>query len=263
VAEHASPVAHWLPLRGQADAYAPLRATFEGWLVRDGRDAVLRAALPALWPGVAAAALHGVIRTAHAVQAQHDGELAAALAYWAWRWQPLPTVRTSPSLPVAAWGERLLQAARGVAFEGSLISLRMAQAGRSAVYGELAGGPVATPELIPQLWAFGAARYADTRNFTVLHMVTGVRALHALLPWVDDRAAMQREAVAAFTAAYLAAGADAQDLPPVPRLDWQTIVRRAIASDDDHVIKLVHACRVAARSGVAGRFIEAAARAVA
>src|SRR5512143_581470 len=81
----ASTVADWLPLRGQADAYPGLRATFEDALAREGRDAVLHRVLPALWPGVAAAAFHGVIRTGHAAQAGHDGELAAALAYWAWR----------------------------------------------------------------------------------------------------------------------------------------------------------------------------------
>ena len=44
-------------------------------------------------PGVAAAAFHGLIRTAHAVQSGHAGEVAAALAYWAWRWQPLAPAR--------------------------------------------------------------------------------------------------------------------------------------------------------------------------
>ena len=92
----------WLALRGQTDAFAPLRATFAAALARDGRDAVLRAALPALLPGVAAAAFHGVIRTAHAVEAAHDGELAAALAYWAWRWQPLAPAPRGAALPVDA-----------------------------------------------------------------------------------------------------------------------------------------------------------------
>jgi len=50
-------------------------------------------------------------------------------------------------------------------------------------------------------------------------------------------------------------------LPPIPVMTWSAIVRRAIASDDDHVIKLVHACHGAAQRKVPGPFLAAAARA--
>jgi hypothetical protein len=68
--------------------------------------------------------------------------------------------------------------------------------------------------------------------------------MRLVLPWVDDR----RSALAAYARAY-AAGCIASGIelrsPPLPRpaLDWREITRRAIASDDDHVIKLVHSCR--------------------
>ena len=59
-------------------------------------------------PGVAAAAFHGLIRTAHAVQSGHAGEVAAALAYWAWRWQPLaPPPQGGEALPFDDWAARL------------------------------------------------------------------------------------------------------------------------------------------------------------
>jgi hypothetical protein len=82
-------IADWRQLRGQSDAYPTLLAYFNGLVARNGTETALRLALPDLMPGVAAAAFHGVIRTAHAVEAAHADELAAALAYWAWRWQPL------------------------------------------------------------------------------------------------------------------------------------------------------------------------------
>jgi hypothetical protein len=253
----------WLALRGQAETFAPLRAAFAAALARDGRDAVLRAALPALLPGVAAAAFHGAIRTAHAVEAAHEGELANALAYWAWRWQPLEPAPRGTALPLHVWCERLVTAGLSCAFNGSLISLRMAHAARSAAYRELAGSLAPAIDLPQRLLAFAAQRYADTRNFTVLHMVTGMRALRVLLPWVRDTDAALREVVPAFTAAYLSAGIRPAALPPTPTIDWPSVVRRAIVSDDDHVIKLVHACRCAAQQKVPGPFLEAAARAVA
>jgi hypothetical protein len=259
----AAPAEDWLALRGQAERFAPLRATFAAALARDGRDAVLRAVLPALLPGVAAAAFHGAIRSAHAVEAGHDGELAAALAYWAWRWQPLAPARRGTPVPFDEWCERLVAAGETCAFDGSLISLRMAHAAQSAPYRELAGRLAPAAELPERLLAFAAQRYADTGNFTVLHMVTGLRALRVLLPWVRDTDAALREVVPAFTAAYLSAGIRPTALPPVPVTDWPAIVEQAVASDDDHVIKLVHACHSAAQQKLPGPFLAAAARALA
>ena len=93
------PAADWRSLRGPPDAYPALLASLNTLVVRDGIDATLRASLPDLLPGVAAAAFHGLIRTAHAVQSGHAGEVAAALAYWAWRWQPLAPAQ-APAVPM-------------------------------------------------------------------------------------------------------------------------------------------------------------------
>ena len=68
-------VADWRPLRAKEGAYPALLATFKAMIARDGTDQVLRDALPDLMPGVAAAAFHALIRTAHAVEAGHRGEL--------------------------------------------------------------------------------------------------------------------------------------------------------------------------------------------
>jgi len=259
-----APVARdWLPLRGRADGLGALRATFAARLARDGRDLLLRAVLPALWPGVAAAAFHGAIRTAHAVESGHDGELADALAYWAWRWQPLADGDPGPELAPSSWCGALRDAAQSWRAEGCLISHRMAQAAATGPYLRLAMRAAITGDLPAQLWAFAAARYAATRNFTVLHLVTGLRALHVLWPWVDDPRQALREAVKAVTAAFLAAGVPAADLAPLAARPWSDLIARAIASDDDHVIKLVHACHHAEQLRVAGPFAEAATRAVA
>ena len=121
----AAPVARWQALRGTAGAFGALQASFAAALARDGEDAVLRRVLPDLLPGVAAAAFHGIIRTAHAVEAGHRGELAAALAYWAWRWQPLAPPPAGTAMPFDDWAAALVSAARGWRSEGPLISLRM------------------------------------------------------------------------------------------------------------------------------------------
>ena len=119
----------WRALRGQADAYPVLLAYFNDLVAREGAHGSLHQCLPDLMTGVAAAAFHGAIRTAHALQAGHDMELAAALAYWAWRWQALE----APPAPVAllaldAWAPRLVQESIDWHSNGTLISIRMAQA---------------------------------------------------------------------------------------------------------------------------------------
>ncbi len=232
----------WRMLREAPDPYPALRAAFTAALAREGRDVLMRAVLPGLLEGVAGAAFHGAIRTGHAVEAAHERELAAALAYWAWRWQPLAAPPPGEPLPFAEWAARLKQAGQGGTFEGPLISVRMAAAAQSAPYRDLAGRLATPSDVLQRLAALALERYAATRNFTVLHMVTGLRALGVLAPWVDTAAAAPG-LVAAFTAAWLAARMAPTDLPPLAALAWTELVPRASAQDDDHVIKLVHASR--------------------
>jgi Questin oxidase-like len=241
----------WRALRGQADAYAKLLACFNALIKQDGMDATLRQALPKLLPGVAAAAFHGIIRTAHAVQARHSGELAAALAYWAWRWQPLPVPSmTRPLLAFEIWAARLVQQASGWRSDTGLISTRMAQASFTEIYSGLAGALAPALSLdtrIAELAGLAVARYVAAPNLTVLHMITGLRALRLLLPWLEhteSKDGLQAVIAHNFTAAYLAAGVLPLDKPPeVPALSWAEVATAAIASDDEHVIKLVHACQ--------------------
>ena len=242
------PVADWRSLRGQPDAYPALVATLHALVEHAGVDVALRALLPDLLPGVAAAAFHGLIRTAHAVQSGHAGEVAAALAYWAWRWQPLaPGQVPAQHTPLSTWSQALVRDAQAWRTDGPLISIRMDQASRGVVYQSLADALQPFADLqsaIANLAALAAERYAASPNFTVLHMITGMRALRVLLPWMDSHEGVQPILIRAFTAAYLAARVVLPPTAPqLPLRTWPEVIAAGIASDDDHVIKLVHACR--------------------
>jgi hypothetical protein len=132
-------LADWTQARGHIAAYADLRATFGAVLQAQGREGALRQLLPALWPGVAAAAFHGLIRTAHAVRNGHEGELAAGLAYWAARWQPMAPPQSGPGLAASEWADALSAQGGAQRFAGRLISDRMAAAQHAPVYCALAG----------------------------------------------------------------------------------------------------------------------------
>ncbi len=243
--------APWWTLLSQDDAYATLQARFTADVEALGVPATLSLLLPELLPGVAAAAFHGVIRTAHALESGHQGELAAALAYWAWRWQPLtppaPPAPVAPLLDVQAWSHQLVAQSVGWHSSGSLISIRMAHASHSDIYQNLASAlapAIGVRTRIAELAAVAVRCYVQQPNFTVLHMVTGLRALRMLLPWLPDTPAMQAVLVNCFVAAYMAAQiVPADAAPEVAYREWPDVIAAAIASHDDHVIKLVHACR--------------------
>jgi hypothetical protein len=239
----------------------PLQAGFASALARQGRDAVLRETLPLLVTGVGAAAFHGVIRTAHAVESQHAGELAAALAYWAARWMPLPAPDAAgpPIEGVADWlaaiDASLLQEDSGRHTDAALISDRMQALATTTTYRGWAGrlqtrgrDPGA---LLHELALAAAARYAATRNFTVLHLATGARAARVLAAWLPAGDGALVPLGHAVAAASMASGV-AHDLAvAAPRAasggaapDWPELRARACASDDEHVIKLVHAMLV-------------------
>lgn len=246
----APPIADWRAARGDISAYAGVRAQLAARLAQADAAQLLREMLPDLWPGISGAALHGLIRTAHAVEAGHPGELAAALAYWAVRWQALPPTELElsgerpiggPSVwTVEAWRTRLTAEAQARRTSGRLIVDRMQEAAQSEAYRQLAG-PQAPPTIdVPTLAAFAADLYARSGNFTVLHLLTGCRAAAVLLPFAGAPAQAAPHLLRAFVAALLSCNLmlrdDALTSPP-----WASLVATAQESDDDHLIKLVHA----------------------
>ena len=150
-------------------------------------------------------------------------------------------------MPLTAWSQALVRDAQTWRTDGPLISIRMDQAVQGAVYQSLADALQPFADLqsaIASLAALAAERYVASPNFTVLHMITGMHALRVLLPWIESEEGIQPILIRAFTAAYLAARVVPLAIAPEPRLGtWSEVIAAAIASDDDHVIKLVHACR--------------------
>lgn len=254
----------WREALGQFDAFADLRRSFAEELARRGRDELLGQALPVLLPGMSAVAFHGLIRTAHAVEGGNEGELASALAYWACRWQtlppppsPPPSAMASPASPpgramdLAAWSQALVDGARGWRSEAPLIFLRMQEASATPLYAELAQGlepESLLAQRVAQLAHLALGYYLASGNFTVLHMITGLRALRVLLPWLPQRLHVDPEVQhllgQAFVAAYLAGRVQVrpQANEASPLLSWPELAAAACGSKDDHAIKLVHAC---------------------
>jgi hypothetical protein len=250
----------WKEDLGQRAAWPLYRDLFMQWLRSEYAGEVLRQALPTLMQGCGAAAFHGLIRTAYALQAAHRQELADALAYWACRWLDLgeaaaPGQQTDP--------EVLLRRLRVVPSGADLIFQRMHAAAAVPHFQASVAQLQVNEQTLPRLAVLAAQAYAASGNFTALHLVTSAHAVRVLAAELepDVAAAVLHPYWRAYAAAVSVAGL--QVAPPVELLPWPRIVALALSSLDDHVIKLVDSCREQQRVLGGDVWQAAASRAVA
>jgi Questin oxidase-like len=256
----------WQGRLGDPRAWPVYRNLFREWLLHEGPADLLQPVLPVLMRGCGAAAFHGLIRVAHAVEAGHAVEMADALAYWACRWFTLGDARgkartDAPALAVQGLRLPLPQA--------PLIAERMALVAAAPSFPRAAAAlGVDERHTLPRLAAWAASTYAETADFTVLHLVTSAHAVRVLLPWLDEGSRLP--ALRHYATAYLAGCASTRLRPltpltpptPLKAMAWPAIIRRALAHDDEHVIKLVDSCREHQRAYGDGPWRAAATRAV-
>lgn len=236
------------PRLGQLDDFAAWRARLAQQLATAPSDRVLAETLMMLWPGVLAGAFHGLIRTAHAVLAEHAGELAQGLAYWAARYRPLAVAEVAPddgaaALDWAAWWQALQQVPTPHGALSNFISTRAAQWAAEPAFSAVAGRLDLHADTLPRLARWAADRYARSGHFTVLHLVTACHAVQVLQPWWPDGRLPRAFSVAAAAAALSSGAAATAGATPAPARGWPALAAAACRHDDEHTVKLVHAAR--------------------
>lgn len=216
-----------------------------------------------LAPGLAAAAAHGVLRTAHAARAlaardtpERRAELGAGLGYWASTYQALPQPRVARASREAGTPRPLTEALRGLpslpgtGHREGLISDGLRALDAFPEFAEAAeavdlDGPLQAV-LSQACLAFTRAYLADQGRelFAFIHAVTGSSAVRLLAPHLSpatQRAAL-REAWRVGAAVYAAFGSAPPravgDHPPQP----QALIDAAVGTGDEHAIKLTEAC---------------------
>ena len=236
----------WPGRLGDLSAWPAYRPLFADWIAHEGAADTLAQVLPGLMPGCAAAAFHGPIRVAYAARSGHLGELADALAYWACRHLPLG------ALPAEARGadtradattdpEPLLRRLRAGTSRRSLIFQRMQDAARSPALQAVVAQLSIDGHTLERLARLSAKAYAHSGNFTALHLLTACHAMRVLSAFIDDDGQALRWFWQAWATGVVAAGM--KGLPAPALRPWDDIVPAALASDDEHVIKLVDSCR--------------------
>jgi len=241
-------VGDWFELFRDQLSDQPWRAVLERWVER-------------LAPGIVAAALHGVIRTGHAVRAialedtpARRRELADGLAYWAAEYQALPSrVRAAePTLPSRAIARVPMIPPEQ---RGSFASL-------SAALGQLdAFEPfrdtltAVDPQRDPTAFlgdlttTFARVYLGNARDFLTtiafIHTVTGPAALRPMLPHLSAPTAHAALAYVWQAAAALYAIFGSQTQLPGggdTLAEADDLIERAIACGDEHAIKFTAAC---------------------
>lgn len=234
---------------------ARLGRDFATELERDGRALVLVHHLPRLLAASETAGFHGLIRLAFALDANHPGELAQALAGWQVRLEslgPLPTSggrvdKLADVLSAAAaeptWG---LAPQKDTTIFDDMHQCLALPGFDGFVSGPNAPAPAALT--LDALAEASLAVYLASRNFVALHLVTGCHALRLVLPHAkldaDQTHAVLRGFWRAWLAAWLSIGRPKPDWVavylggPASEADWQAAVPAIAASRDDHRIKL-------------------------
>lgn len=263
--------AHWAPRLAVQDAAERAEvAHFETLLAAHGPRHVLRVHLPALLECPQASAFHGPIRVSHAWQSGHSGELARALGSWrqglfelGTRAEAVPDAARSPVLRdvLAAAGRtpELAVAAR----EGTTIIADMRVVAALPAYERWAEGdraPADAALTVDALAEASLAVYLACRDFTALHLVTGLHAWRVLAdvlaappaaPGIVAAAPPTSAARAlwrAWLAAWLSIGAPAPDWAAVrtgtaSEADWDDARPALLNSLDDHRVKLAFSAR--------------------
>ena len=262
-ARHSISSENWREALGNISRVGDWIALFNREMKEASWRAVLGQWLPRLAPGLVAAAAHGLIRTGHAARSLAEREtearrqeLAQGMAYWAARYQLLPSARMGkksaglkPSqaikqvetLPVEQRGGRGL-------ISDSLRRLdEFPPFANAADMVDSAGDP---SRFISDLTeTFAAVYLANAQQFggviAFIHAVTGPSAIRLLLPYVnsEETSNLLRYGWQAAAGLYAAFGrVPAASLNEGLEQSKEDLIDRAVATGDEHAIKFTEAC---------------------
>lgn len=252
---------NWRAALGDGQRVADWTNFFQRELKEAAWPQVLARWVDALAPGLAAAAAHGLIRTAHAVRSLtvketelRRRELAEGLGYWAAYYQPLPegsnaqvnkfkpaqAIRQVPSLPVE-------KRARGGSIMIGLRSLHdFPPFAATADLVEPKGEAGKLLSEVTETFATVYVQQVTPRNFiTLIHAVTGPTALRSLLPHLSPGTAQKvlRYGWQVAAGLYAISGnATPNVLPAAKEIKRDDLIERAVASQEEHAIKFTEAC---------------------
>lgn len=255
----------WRDAVGKPARASDLRVYLRGEFAKASWRSVLDRWVARLAPGAVAAALHGLVRTGHAVRALANrdtparrDELASALAAWASNYAVLPTTlagrRGMTSFDAALGSLRpvpLSEQLRGGSIVTALTVLSGNENFAAAYYLPLVARlDEDARHLAGQFARVFASNATDSFSaIAFVHGITGPAAVSNILPHVRRATGMSllRHTWHAVCALYMALGVASPEPSSsgAPLSRGSRSIDDAIAHGDDHVIKLADACLAA------------------
>lgn len=215
---------------------------------------------PTLAPGMFVTALHGTLRTAHALRSlgaadspSRRRELAFGLGFWASRFDLLPGTpgaAAEAGLDVATALSRVALLPEEERQNEGLIAPRLAPLWDHPEFADLVEAvdldALPFDEALTALVTAAARAFVHQgqNDFGLLHAITGSSALRLLAPALDDdgRRLGLGYVFQGVAAMYATHGTpDGLDPVPAPTATIDGLVEQALATDDDHAYKLTEA----------------------
>lgn len=258
----------WARHLGERAAFGALRLYFHDWIADAGPVPVITTVLQEVPFAPATQAFHSLIRLAYGIEAGHTGEIAAGLASLISSHLPMDVSleenRTAESVD-AGFG-KVTQALSGAVFEGTSITSRLLAVATDVRFGRAVLVPPADVALLDDLARATIGAYWRKPDFTLLHTVIATRAARIVFAQLHDGLVKQLlpSLWIALCAAYATVGRlpDAEATIPDLAVEWNDVCRTAVASDDDHVIKMTYTCLCEDRRAPSPLYLASAARLV-
>ena len=213
---------------------------------KKGIEQTVVEALPDLLPGLATAAFHGLIRLSYAVQVQDKEETAIALAYWSSEFQPLGPLEITHRYQGQEQIHMAFDLFNGYPFHPGNIVDRVDELISTTEYQAISAIPAGiTFKTIAQI---SIELYLASGNFTLLHGVTGLQALHVLMPLIEKKDLAVNYFWQAYIAALCVSKANCISVNktraslPTSNAQWKAWLEQVQNNMDDHIVKLVYSC---------------------
>lgn len=238
----------WARHVGNGAAFGALRLCFLSWIDDIGHVPVITAVLKEVSFAPATLAFHALIRLAYGIEAKHAGEIASGLAALVSSHLPIDVhINESQIAESADAGfSNVVRAMSGMVFQGNSITSRLRSVAADVRFAMAIQAPPSNQPLMDELARATINSYWQTPDFTVLHTVTATHAARIVFAQLPKTLVKQLlpHLWIALCAAYASAGTLASPEANTPEVEvgWRDICRMAVASDDDHVIKMVYTC---------------------
>ncbi|WP_321845548.1 questin oxidase family protein [Paraburkholderia bannensis] len=258
----------WRGYLGERAAFGALRLCFLDWIADAGAVAVIAEVLREVPFAPATEAFHALIRLAYGIQAEHASEIASGLASLISSHLPIAVSldETRAAEGVDAGFDRVSRAVSDLVLPTGSIVARVRAVATDPRFGAALLAPPASVPLLDELARATIGAYWRKPDFTLLHTVTATSAARIVFAQIPD--SLMNPLLAHLWVALCAAiatvdwpDAEVADVP-VPTLDWSDVCRMAIASDDDHVIKMAYTCLCENRRDPSPLYLATAARLV-